>query len=198
MLTVIGGFDDPEAGSAWRQTHSGDCYEYAAQNGTPIKRATQKYQIPYKKNFKTHGAVRQITQFPLKLAWAITGHKVQGITIKKPSKVVVHGHPRMPPSMYYVMFSRAQDLEQVYVRDFTKTIKANEMSLKENKNLVNRSINSSFSNNHFCIFMVNIQSLKTKIVDLMNDNFASRSDHICLVETWLNKDKKNNLNIPNR
>jgi len=61
----------------------------------------------------------ELKQFPLKLALALTGHKVQGITTKRPNKVVVHGHPRISPSMYYLMFSRAQDLEQVYVKNLT-------------------------------------------------------------------------------
>ena len=100
--------------------------------------------------------------------------------------------------MYYVMFSRAQTLEQIYVENFTKTIKANEKSLLENTNLVNRSIVPSYRNNHFSIFMVNIQSLENKIVDLTNDIYASKSDHVCVVETWLKKNKKNNLNIPDR
>ena len=91
----------------------------------------------------------ELTQFPLKLAWALTGHKVQGITIKRPQKVVVHGHPNIPKSMYYLMFSRAQDLEQVYVKDFTGKIIANEKSLAENNNLAGRSIVPSYHENHF-------------------------------------------------
>ena len=89
----------------------------------------------------------------------------------------------MPPSMYYVMFSRAQDLEQVYKENLFKVLKANEKSLLENENLVNRSIVPSHRDNHFCLFMVNIQSLENKIVDLTNDIHASKADHICVVET---------------
>ena len=191
-------FDDPKAGLEQRVRHSGDCFQYTKEKGVPIYRNIQKYQIPHRKNFKTHGATCQIKQFPLKLAWALTGHKVQGITIKRPNKVVVHGHPKIPPSMYYLMFSRAQDLEQVYVENFTKTIKANQKSLLENKNLVNRSIVPSYKENHFCVFMVNIQSLENKIVDLTNDVYASKADHICVVETWLKKNRKNDLTIPDR
>ena len=140
----------------------------------------------------------QIKQFPLKLAWALTGHKVSGITIKRPNKLVVHGHPRMPPSMYYVMFSRAQDLEQVYKENLFKILKANEKSLLENENLVNRSIVPSHRDNHFCLFMVNIQSLENKIVDLTNDIHASKADHICVVETWLKRSKNKNFNLHGR
>ena len=112
--------------------------------------------------------------------------------------VVVHGHKKIPPGMYYVMFSRAQDLEQIYVKNFTKSIKANEKSLLENQKLVNRSIVPSFKDNHFCVFMVNIQSLKNKIIDLTHDIFASKADHICVVETWLMKNANNDLKICDR
>ena len=100
--------------------------------------------------------------------------------------------------MYYVMFSRAQDLEQVYVENFTGVIKANEKSLLENQNLVNRSIVPSYRDNHFCVFMLNIQSLENKIVDLTNDIYAPKSDHICVVETWRKKNDRKKMNIPGR
>ena len=100
--------------------------------------------------------------------------------------------------MYYVMFSRAQDLEQVYVENFTKKIKANEKSLAENQRLVERSIVPSYKNVHFCLFMINIQSLENKIPDLEGDIYAQKSDHLLVVETWMKKNKKSNTNISGR
>ena len=174
VISVIIRFDDDKAGLDQMERHRGKYWQHIKDKGVPIFRSIQKYQIPHKKNFKTHGAMCEIKQFPLKLAWALTGHKVQGITIKRPTKVVVHGHPRIPPSMYYLMFSRAQDLEQVYVENFTNVIKANEKSLIENDNLIQRSIVPSFQDKYFNIFMVNIQSLENKIIDLSKDIYAQR------------------------
>ena len=73
------------------------------------------YQAPYRKNYKTHSSMCQVKQFPLKLAWGSTGHKVQGITIKRGTIVVIHGHARIPNGMYYLMLSRAEEMEQVYI-----------------------------------------------------------------------------------
>ena len=64
--------------------------------------------------------------------------------------------------MYHLMLSRAQYMEQIYVENFTNIIKANEKSLIENENLVQRSIVPSFQNKRLNIFMVNIQSLENK------------------------------------
>ena len=46
--------------------------------------------------------------------------------------------------------------------------------------------------------MLNIASLKNKVVDLKNDIFAQVSDHICVVETWLSPDKNYDFDIPGR
>ena len=46
--------------------------------------------------------------------------------------------------------------------------------------------------------MVNIASLQNKMTDLTNDVYAQMSDHICLVETWLNPDTDYNFDIPER
>ena len=77
-------------------------------------------------------------------------------------------------------------------------IKPNSSSLKENQNLVQRSIVPSYRDNHFSIFMLNIASLQNKIIDLTNDVYAQVSDHICVVETWLSPNTRNNFNIPGR
>ena len=56
----------------------------------------------------------------------------------------------------------------------------------------------SYKDNHFSVFMVNIDSLQNKIIELTNDVYAQVSDHICVVETWLSPNTRNNFNIPGR
>ena len=145
------------------------------------------YQAPYRNNYKTHGSTCQVKQFPLKLAWGSTGHKVQGITIKRGTNVVIHGHERIPDGMYYLMLSRAEELEQIYIEmpklkkepgKLKLQIRANPRSLEQNESLVERSIVQSYKENHFSIFMVNINSLPNKIIDISNDVFAKVSYHI--------------------
>ena len=105
------------------------------------------------------------------------------------------------------MFSRAEELEQVYIEmpklkdtseKLSLVIKANPQSIQENENLVLRSIVPNYKANNFSVFMVNIASLQNKLIDLTNDIYAQVSDHICVVETWLNSNTEYSLNIPER
>ena len=68
--------------------------------------------------------------------------------------------------MYYLMLSRAEELEQIYIEMPEKvklTIRANPHSLQENENLVQRSIVPSYKNNHFSVFMLN-KSAKSMVL----------------------------------
>ena len=124
--------------------------------------------------------------------------------------MVIHAHERIPHGMYYLMLSRDQEIEQVYLEmpmrkkangkseKVKLKIVADPKSLKENENLVQRSIVPSYKERHFNIFMLNIASLKNKIVDLKSDVYAQVADHICVVETWLNPNTDYNFDIPGR
>ena len=46
--------------------------------------------------------------------------------------------------------------------------------------------------------MANVDSLRNKLIDITTDIQANASHHICVVETWLERNKEYNLNIPGR
>ena len=209
VRSIIVVFDDPDTGvdQISRHQYDQDIRKYKEQKGVPIFRSNLMYQVPHRKGSKSHGAMCQVKQFPLKSAWGSTGHKVQGITIRKGTNVVIHGHERIPDGMYYLMLSRAEEMEQIYMEmpkgkgkseKIKLKIKANPHSLAENESLVNRSIVSTFKENHFAIYMVNINSLQNKIVDLALDVYAKNSDHICLTETWLSSNSGHDIKIQGR
>ena len=210
VRSIIVVFDDPETGLEQIANYRFDeeLRKYESLKGVPIFRSNLMYHAPYRKNnTKSHGCQVQIKQFPLKLAWASTAHKVQGVTIKKGTNIVIHGHEKIPDGMYYLMLSRSEDISQIFLempkaRGKSETIslkiKANPYSLQENENLVNRSIVSLYKEKHVNIFMVNIASLQNKIIDLTNDVYAQVSDHICVVETWLDANTNYSFDIPER
>ena len=140
-----------------------------------------------------------MTQFPLRLAWATTGHKVQGVTIKKGTNVVLHGHKRMPYSLMYVMLSRAEKQENVFLEKFDPSqIRVDPMALEEDSKLDARSIVPSYHKMHFNFFVLNTRSLVKHFTDIKIDMYAQKSDHICVTETWIESDNIVDFALPGR
>ena len=187
--TIIIAFDNPDTGLKQRAEFKVISEEYADQSGCPIFKHPTEHYINYrsaKNQGKSHGAKWKLNQFPLRLAWASTGHKVQGVGIKEGTDVVVHGHKYMPYALMYMMLSRAEKKENVFLEDFEpKYIKADPNSLKEDAKLDARSIVPKYEEMSFDFFVLNIRSLSKHFADVNVDMFAQKSDHICLLETWI-------------
>ena len=84
-------------------------------------------------------------QFPLKVAHAITAHKIQGQTIAKPLKVALDIASIFDDAQAHVMLSRVQEFEQVYIlQSLPKDkIRASVKALKELEEMNGRSINKN-------------------------------------------------------
>ena len=52
---------------------------------------------------------------------------------------------------------------------------------------------TSFDTMKFSFFVLNVSSLSKHYVDLKDDMFAIRSDHVCIVETWIDPEKENKV-----
>ena len=83
---------------------------------TPIIRVSFEYGLGDPR--KNHGAKTKLRQFPIQLAWAITAHKCQGMTIKPPTKLVADLDSCSPrfAGMAYVMLGRIQNIDQLLLR----------------------------------------------------------------------------------
>ena len=190
---IIVTFDNPEAGRQQRRD-SPYAEKYSDQNGVPIYKHTIEEPLPHGKRNrskgKVHGSTYKITQFPLRLAFASTTHKVQGVTIKAGSNLITHGDIKMPDAMYYVMLSRVSALGNVFNENFLpEKLTPNKDALEENAELEKRDITPSFKKMHFDFFVLNIRSLNKHLIDLKEDMYAQRSDHICIVESWMDPEK---------
>ncbi|XP_062609537.1 uncharacterized protein LOC134271330 [Saccostrea cucullata] len=135
---------------------------------------------------KTKNVVRH--QFPLRLSWACTSHKVQGMTV---DKVVVNLDRTFSPGQGYVALSRVTSKEGLFIEtnsaeSFQKKIYADpdvKAALEEMPKLMLPNFDEFKQG--FQIFLHNIQSLNKHFVDLKKDIRYRNADIICLTETWL-------------
>ena len=161
ITKILVQFDDPRAGAKERARHAKNPKYPEA---TPISRVSWEYSKG--KQEKRHASKSKLIQFPLVLAWAITCHKVQGMTLKPPKKLVADLDScfEKAPGMAYVMLGRVQNLSQLILRwsynpqpqadprkererhknnkEALQKIKSNEEAYKEAKKLKKNALNN--------------------------------------------------------
>lgn len=146
------------------------------------------------KDQKTNNVVRH--QFPLRLSWACTAHKVQGLTV---DKVVVNLDRSFSPGQGYVALSRVTSKEGLFIDSdkpelIQKKIYADPEVNSALQNMPKITFpNSQTSENGIKIYLHNIQSLGKHFNDLLKDIRCKNADIICLTETWLTSRQNVNL-----
>lgn len=92
------------------------------KNGYPVVRTREGrtiYSDPGLWRIERNGInLVEMTQIPLKLAWAITIHKSQGMTLDAAFIDLSHS---FEAGMGYVALSRLKDLENLYLKNFNET-----------------------------------------------------------------------------
>ena len=185
VKAVIISFDNPDVGLQQMRDNAHDCSAFKDKSGCPIYRTTLEHTM------KKYGGARGKTiQFPLRLSWASTTHKLQGTTIEKGSDLVVHGHKKMPKSMYYVMLSRCASLDNLYLANDVNldAMLCDPVALEEKLRMDGESIAPKLLKEPLDIFYVNIRSFQKHQADLKVDIFAKQAACLCLVETWIKPD----------
>ena len=124
------------------------------------------------------------TQFPLKLAFACTAHKMQGATIPKPDSLILDLRRVREPAQAYVMLSRVQALKQLFI---VETVPENKiypspLAVEELERLSSVSINNMEMQlrDSTLITSLNIRSLPKHFIDLCNDFKMKHSEMICI------------------
>ena len=169
--------------------------QYASKypSGTVIEKVSYSYPISRKATSASTHAV--LVQFPLKVAHAITAHKIQGQTIAKPLKIALDISSVFDDGQAHVMLSRGEELEQIYVLNKLEEgkIRASKKALKELEKMNERSINQNpipwkqENENFLKIATLNCMNLKANYEDILCDRTLLQSLVIALSETWLEK-----------
>ncbi|XP_078794680.1 uncharacterized protein LOC144988284 [Oryzias latipes] len=140
--------------------------------------------VPEEERLTGRGGLRR--QFPLKLAWACTVHKVQGLTI---DNVVVSLKKTFAPGQAYVALSRVTSLSGLIIQDFkeqaiycNKTV--SEYVANMPQYLINKE-NLTSSSCDFSIFLMNVQNLEWHVKDLALCTKQLHANCIAVTETWL-------------
>ena len=135
-----------------------------------------------------------VLQFPIKLAYAVTAHKIQGQSIPKPLKVAIDMGGTFCPSQAYVMLSRVEDIEQIVImQDFKESnVRIDPKALEELHKMNARSINRNpepwrDGKEGMRIAALNIMNLRNNHEYLVQDPTLQFADIVCLSETWLNQ-----------
>lgn len=196
IKAIIVKFKNKDIGKLQREKFHYLSPKISEENGVPLFKASLEYQVPYKNSTNKHGIRAKVTQFPIRLAWASTAHKLQGITLHE--DLLCHGKSMtntICDGMAYVMLSRCSNLENVFLaEDFKlKHIHCSRTALKEKNNLDARNIVPSIRDKRFDLTYVNCMNLLNNILDIESDIECMNSDLICLSETWM--DPKNPIEM---
>ena len=167
-----------------------------------IDRVSNQYTL--RKNGGEVSNTATLFQFPVKLAHAITAHKIQGQTIPYPVKVVLDINSIFEDAQAHVMLSRVQQLEQVFIlqRLDESKIRTSNIGLTELLRLKSMSINENptawhgSNRNSVKVASLNCAGLKSHSVDILADKKLLYADIIHLVETSLDTTDHGFLTIP--
>ena len=136
-------------------------------------------------------------QFPLRLSWAMTIHKAQGLTV---DEVVVSSKDLFCSGMGYTALSRVRTIEGLFLIDlhFDKFFCDEKLEKSLSKMKLSEKQASAFRDEPQFINVLfhNIEGLSANFKALTSHHMTKKAHLICLAETWLEDDhRKILLNI---
>ena len=154
-----------------------------------IRRMQFNYTIGRKKG--DIGSSALVIQFPIRVCYAVSAHKIQGGTFEEPATVAMDLRSVFEPAQAYVMLSRVQAIEQLIIVENLppEKIYASERALEEIRRLENISLNRNpgpwdQSNNRVLkIASLNCAGYVAHKEDLNVDEKILKSHIIHLLET---------------
>ena len=111
MGVILVAFDSEHVG---QETRHMSVYNSIHENAVPIHCTQATFTIDKKASFQ---ATRN--QFPLTLAWAVTIHKCQGLTLSEIVIDMTHTKGKFRPGEAYVAFIRVRTLQKLHIINYT-------------------------------------------------------------------------------
>lgn len=153
---------------------------------------------PHKEIFKAKTQYITRHQYPIKLAWAFTIHKVQGMTLEK-ATISLDGI--FQAGMAYVALSRVPSLQGLQLKDFDPSlIYCNRLVQNTMLNMTKCNVQSAnellYTDMNFTVLHHNTQSLFCHHEDITSNPEFMNTDIICLTETCISCDNMKYLAIP--
>ena len=178
-------FDNELSGKEWRKNFVILQKMYHPILGTPIDKIEFQYSLSKKQSAASANA--SATQFPLKLAFAATSHKIQGSTIKKPNMLILDLRTVIEVAQAYVMLSRVQALTQLIILNSVPSHKiyASSIAMQELERMELQALNKKQVFN--MVVSCNIRSIKHNFQGFITTPEILNTEVICLQETWLSR-----------
>ena len=149
------------------------------------------FTYPLNRKASSGSSTATLIQFPVKLSYAITAHKIQGQTISKPLKVALDIASIFDDAQAHVMLSRVEEFEQIFILGKLpeEKIRASAKALKELEAMNSRSMNQNpitwkqQEDNIFKLCSLNSMNLANNFHNIICDPTLKESTLLALSET---------------
>jgi len=170
VLKIIVHFLDADCGEQRRKKNPTLLQQYPGTNATAIERMEFPYSFSKKADSTSKNA--KVVQFPLRLAFGATAHKVQGQTVFRPNSMSVDLVSVREAAQGYVMISRVETFPQLFILDEfpADKIYPSSIAMAEHDRLKQMSSKKETDFKRF-IVSCNIRSLPAHFLDIMSSSF---------------------------
>jgi hypothetical protein len=149
------------------------------------KKKTQTNLVPIQlreENMQGHKNVIR-RQYPLKLAWACTIHKVQGMTVQQ---IVYDMRGTFTKGQAYVALSRATSLNGLYLKNFDPKLIYRDEKMHSSLQLMTPfDCDTSEPQSVYEVIHHNVRGLRSKLSDIKANSNLSNATVLAFTETWL-------------
>jgi len=189
-------FFNPDCGKEARKNLVSLQKKFPGKNVVAIKPMEFSYSLSQRSTGGVNSNNATIFQFPLRLGFASTAHKVQGMTIRKPNKLIIDARNVREAAQYYVMLSRVQSMDQLIILESVcpERIKASPSALFELYRMETEAI-SLESTAVKSLLSCNIRSAAKNLKHLLSSKSTLNAQVICIQETWLAPSEVDDGNI---